>query len=257
MTVTTNYFINWIGGKRLLRKTIAKIIPEDIGSYIEVFGGGAWVLFYKERWANLEVYNDLDNNLYNLFMVVKYHAEAFAKEFQFMINSRKLFKTMLDFKPITDIQKATQFFFILQRSYGAKMQQFAYGRKGNSGCAKSQNNIIARVLAAANRLDKVYIENQDFDDLINRYDCDSAFFYLDPPYTTHKENYYSVVKSKDFEHERLFNCLKNTKGRWLISYDDSDYIRNLYKDYKITEVSRICSLCPGRSHYKEILIQNY
>lgn len=254
MKTQTNYFINWIGGKSLLRKTISELIPQDIVSYIEVFGGGAWVLFYKKSWAELEVYNDLDGNLYNLFNVVKYHADAFVKEFQLMINSRKLFKTMLDFKPITDIQKAAQFFFLLQNSYGAKMGQFAYGKKRS---AKSQHNIIERVLATSERLDKVYIENLDFEDLIRRYDCENAFFYLDPPYTDCKENYYKVVKSKDFEHERLFNCLKNIKGRWLLSYNDNTYIRELYKDYNIIEVSRLNTLSIKCTSYKEILIKNY
>lgn len=74
------YLINWIGGKRLLRKKIAGLIPGDIGSYIEPFGGGAWVLFYKDRWAPVEGYNDLNSALYNMFKIVKYHPEEFVKE---------------------------------------------------------------------------------------------------------------------------------------------------------------------------------
>lgn len=255
MKTQTNYFINWIGGKRLLRKTISELIPNDIGSYIEVFGGGAWVLFYKDRWANLEVYNDIDNDLYNLFTVVKYHAEAFENEFQFMINSRKGFQDMLEFKPLTDIQKAAKFFFLLQRSYGAKMEQFAYGRNGNSGAAKSQHNIIERIVATSKRLDKVFIENLDFEEIFRRYDCENAFFYLDPPYT--KGQGYKTVKTKDFEHKRLFNCIKKLKARWLLSYNDDDYIRELYKDYKIIEISRINSLTSKGGVYKELLIKNY
>lgn len=255
MTTQTNYLINWIGGKRLLRKTIAELIPCDIKSYIEVFGGGAWVLFFKEKWANLEVYNDLDNNLYNLFTIVKYHAEAFEKEYQFMINSHKGFQDMLEFKPLTDIQRAAKFFFLLQRSYGAKMAQFAYGRNGNSGCAKSQNNIIERIRVISSRLDKVYIENLDFENLIKRYDHKDALFYLDPPYT--KGEGYKIVRTKDFEHERLFNCIKNIKGRWLLSYNDNEYIRNLYKDYNIIEISRLNTLNKYRTTYNEILIKNY
>jgi len=48
-------FINWVGGKRLLRKKIEPLIPKDILSYLEVFGGGAWVLLYKDKWADLRV----------------------------------------------------------------------------------------------------------------------------------------------------------------------------------------------------------
>ena len=53
MTIDKKSLINWVGGKRLLRKTIAPLIPKDIKSYVEPFGGGAWVLFYKDKWADL------------------------------------------------------------------------------------------------------------------------------------------------------------------------------------------------------------
>ena len=46
MTIDKKSLINWVGGKRLLRKTIEPLIPKDIKSYIEPFGGGGWILFY-------------------------------------------------------------------------------------------------------------------------------------------------------------------------------------------------------------------
>ncbi|MDU3286328.1 DNA adenine methylase, partial [Enterocloster bolteae] len=48
-----NSFISWIGGKKLLRKTILEQFPESgtFDRYIEVFGGAAWLLFYKESHA--------------------------------------------------------------------------------------------------------------------------------------------------------------------------------------------------------------
>ena len=68
-----SYLVTWVGGKRLLREAISYLVPDDIQSYIETFGGGGWVLFYYHRWAELEVYNDLDGRLVNLFRVTKYH----------------------------------------------------------------------------------------------------------------------------------------------------------------------------------------
>ena len=61
-----------------------------------------------------------------------------------------------------------------------------------------------------------------------------VFLFLDPPY-------YSATKSKlygkrgilhtQFDHKLLFECLKKSTHKWLITYDNSDFIRELYKDF--------------------------
>lgn len=250
------YIINWIGGKRLLRKTIAKLIPEDIGSYIEPFCGAAWVLFYKEKWANLEVINDLNYDLVNMFNVIKYHPDEFTKELKWMYNSRSVFVQQTELKPVTDIQRAVKFFYLINRSYGAKGNSFATARNGKTSSGKSHLNILDRVWAASSRFDKVYIENLDFEELISKYDCDSAFFYVDPPYVEGAD-YYEVVNKK-FDHERLKKCLDKVKGRWLLSYGDNSYIRKIYKNYEIIEVSRHNTMnSTVKSTFKELLIKNY
>lgn len=251
---SSKYLMTWIGGKSFLRKKISTFIPADISSYIEPFGGAAWVMFYKEKWANLEVYNDLDSDLYNLFTVVKYHPDELIKEIRFMLNSRELFYHTLAAKPCTDIQRAAKFFYLIQRSYGGKMDSFGTYRNGLKGSGKSHANMVTRISDISKRLDKVVIENMDFAELIQRYDCDSAFFYLDPPYIKGADLYKTV--KKEFEHKRLRNCLNSTKGRWLLSYDDEPQIRELYKGFKIIEVNRKCSLGNGKM-FNELLISNY
>lgn len=65
-------FIAWVGGKRLLRKEIVNRFPQDgVKKYVEVFGGAGWVLFYKDKHAEKEVYNDVNSELVNLFRNVK------------------------------------------------------------------------------------------------------------------------------------------------------------------------------------------
>ena len=85
MNINKDHLITWVGGKRNLRKVICKLIPTDIKSYIEPFGGGCWVLFAKEKHAKLEVYNDLDERLANLFRIVKYHPQALIDELKSFI----------------------------------------------------------------------------------------------------------------------------------------------------------------------------
>ena len=75
--------ISWVGGKKQLRKTISQYIPNNIQGYIEPFGGAGWLLFYKSKWAQLEVYNDINSDLVNVFRTAKYHPEALLKEYEY------------------------------------------------------------------------------------------------------------------------------------------------------------------------------
>lgn len=56
-------FIAWIGGKSLLAKRIISKFPQSVERYVEVFGGGGFVLFTKDKHTNLEVYNDANSDL--------------------------------------------------------------------------------------------------------------------------------------------------------------------------------------------------
>lgn len=55
--------MSWVGGKKALRDQILSRFPLDYKRYIEVFGGGGWVLFHKPPGKDFEVYNDFNGNL--------------------------------------------------------------------------------------------------------------------------------------------------------------------------------------------------
>ena len=114
--VCLNSFIPWIGGKKLLRKEIIKRFPkEDFTKYVEVFGGAGWVLFDKvQSKKQLEVFNDIDGNLINLYRCIKFHADAVQKELDWILSSREVFtdyKAMIDNNIGTDIQKAAMYLY--------------------------------------------------------------------------------------------------------------------------------------------------
>ena len=118
-----------------------------------------------------------------------------------------------------------------------------------------------KIDAIHNRLDKVLIENRDFEKLIKQYDFEDAFFYCDPPYS--KGCGYEVTSTENFDHERLREVLGNIQGRFLLSYDDSPKIRELYKGFEMIEVERLNGINnkQGTSRenkiFKELLIANY
>lgn len=119
------------------------------------------------------------------------------------------------------------------------------------------DNAIDYILIVSKRLSTVVIENQDFGHILKTYDKKDALFYLDPPYYE-AEKYYSN-KFIPEDHIRLKEALEKLKGKFLLSYNDCDYIRELYRDCHIVEVDRIHNLVQGKEkpRYKELLIKNY
>ncbi|MBE6012072.1 MAG: DNA adenine methylase [Lachnospiraceae bacterium] len=248
-----NSFIPWIGGKKLLRKEICNRFPVNFNRYIEVFGGAAWVLFYKDKHAETEVYNDINSNLVNLFKCIKYHSNAIEEEMEFLLNSREFFcdsKALYNFSSLTDIQRATAYFYIIKTSYGADLRNFGM---------KSRDITNADFLKEVKeRLKKVIIENKSYNDLIRQYDTKEALFYCDPPYYK-AEKYYDTGEFtfNQEQHMNLNEMLKNIKGRCIISYNDHEFIRELYKGFNIVEIERQNGLSPNNNKYKELIIMNY
>ncbi len=250
-----NSFISWIGGKKLLRKRILELFPEQgtFGRYIEVFGGAGWVLFSSDKHAEIEVYNDVNENLVNLFRCAKYHPEALQKELEYTLMSREQFfiaKDQMEVRGLTDIQKAARFFVLIKESFGTDLHSF---------CVRPKNieKSISYISSVSERLNTVVIENQDFERILKTYDSADAIFYLDPPYYETEKYYPNRFMPED--HIRLKEALDRVKGRFILSYNDCEYIRMLYNAYNIVDADRAHNLVKEekKPRYHELLIKNY
>lgn len=91
--------------------------------------------------------------------------------------------------------------------------------------------------------------------MIEVYDRKSALFYLDPPYYK-SEDYYDE-EFGEADHIRLLETLKKIKGKWILSYNNHDRIKELYQGFSIIEISRFNNLSNRNPEYKELLIKNY
>ena len=206
------------------------------------------VLFYgNQPRAPLEIYNDWNRDLVNLFRCTKYHCGELQKEIDGYVNAREWFddiQEQMKIRGFTDIQRAAMFYVMIKISFGADTRTF--------GCNK-KNLSTDHLLPISERLKKVVIENKDFESLIRNYDRPNAFFYCDPPYFK-TEHYYDAAFS-EADHRRLKQCLSSIKGRFILSYNDSEFIRELYRDFEICSVERPNNL--SRGIYKELIIKNY
>ncbi|WP_345861243.1 DNA adenine methylase [Shewanella algae] len=113
-------FFSWMGGKRRLAKHILPEFPEH-ECYVEPFCGAA-ALFFMKMPTKVEVINDVNSDLVNLYRVVQHHLEEFVRQFKWALISREMFKWLDDtpVETLTDIQRAARFYYLQQMGFGAK-----------------------------------------------------------------------------------------------------------------------------------------
>jgi DNA adenine methylase len=253
--------MSWIGGKKSMRELIVSLFPIYYERYIEVFGGGGWVLFHKPPNNDFEVYNDFNSLLVNLYRCVRDCYEELQNELMYVLNSREDFekiKEMLDKETIADdVKRAAYFYQLIRYSYASGLTSF--GSQPHD--MRSNFPVIEQ---AHRRLAKVVIENKDFEKLIRQYDRPVSFFYLDPPYYD-TEKYYKNVGEEGFrkeDHIRLRDTLISIEGKFLLSYNDCEFIRDLYDKPGIviesyTRINNIKQRYDNGAQFPEILIANY
>jgi len=106
------------------------------------------------------------------------------------------------------------------------------------------------------RLKGVCIENMDFKKLIQTYDSPQTLFYLDPPYIG-TESYYQTPQGFHIDqHIELANILKTIQGKFVLSYNDCEVVRDLYKSFELIEVETVYSLNGANKKLaKELIIK--
>ncbi len=251
-----NSFMSWIGGKKSSRDIIIPRFPLYYERYIEVFGGGGWILFAKPPGNDSEVFNDANSNISNLFYCVREHSDELIEKLRYVLNCREDFdriKHIISEKAeIGDVQRASEFYQLIRYSYASSCDSFG-------GKPHSMWSNFPLIEQASRRLQKVVIENKDFEKLISAQDSEVSFFYCDPPYFS-TEGYYENVGFTTADHERLRDTLKAITGKFLVSYNDCSAIRELYSGYEMYSYERLNNIrqrFDGGSMFGELLIANY
>jgi site-specific DNA-adenine methylase len=107
-----------------------------------------------------------------------------------------------------------------------------------------------------------FVENMDFQNVIEKYDSEKTYFYVDPPYWK-TENYYSNHDFDRNDHERLANTLKTIKGKFSLSYYDFPILKQWFPKHEYVWVMKeFAKAAAAKSGVKqnmgeELLIMNY
>jgi DNA adenine methylase len=246
--------ISYIGGKGRIGKWISTLIPTDIETYVEGFGGMFWVFFNMDitKYKNLKtvVYNDFNKLNSNLFKCIKYYdrlwdelckypcqklgVEETPPEYEEMFKrfQKELYVDDLVIGDEPNFEVAAKYVYVLTQVFsGSKPETSNYiDYKGKYRCKvlifmdKLKNNKYRDFF------DRItFVENMDFHELVLKYDSPTTYFYMDPPYWK-TENYYSNHNFKKSDHERLSNTLKNIDGKFGLSYYDFDELHQWYPE---------------------------
>ena len=246
MNIITNVSpLRYPGGKTRACKKLEIILNEhfnisDYDNLISPFFGGGSFEFYIQNNYNLNIVaNDKFTPLYNFWNICKNDKKNLCDQLTKKIN-------MIDKDYFTSSRKQIMaeknilnqsiLFFILNRcSFSGATLSGGFSLEASK--KRFTYSSIERIKKL--NLQKFCIYNFDFEDFINTNQDKKNFFFLDPPYYLDKAStlYGNNGDMHDtFEHDKLYKCLSKKKN-WFMTYNNCDYIKNLYKDFKIIETN--------------------
>lgn len=246
----------YFGGKSKGLKEILPYFPEMKGTvFVDLFGGGFTVMLGVE--PKKAVVNDIWNDLICFWWAVRgYSSKQEDDNFDITDNGKdyKLYKMFLiELCTIVDsldylahinelikkckdndnliVLKAVAFYLTNRMSWSGgptPCETIPSSHNLKNHFDEWHNFFVGR---------KIKVWNQDFRTVLKKlenYESENFFIYADPPYVKEGKGYKHSFTEQD--HIDLATMLKESKYNWIVSYDESEFIRDLYKEFKIVEV---------------------
>lgn len=239
-------------------------------TYVEPYGGGMNILLNREP-SPIEVYNDLNGRIVNLFKVLREKPLEFLSLIYLTPCAREEYEKCYaeEFSDNTDsdLEKARRVLTIITQSMsgrGLQNRRVGWGHSiSSSNQAKRWANILTKLILAINRIKDVQIENRPALDVIKCYDTENTLFYCDPPYvlSTRSGKDYEFEMT-DEEHVKLSETLHAAKGKVALSGYNCKLMEELYFDWRCVKTVVSCPSSKSKNGEKkpareECLWMNY
>ncbi len=269
--------LRYPGGKSRALKQILPLIPVNISEFREPFIGGGSVFFairslFQNRIKSYWI-NDLNYDLYCFWKQVRDHGpslvDALREKRTTSTNGRTLFEELTKTKDdlsqnrelLGEFQRAVRFFVLNRITFSGTVDSGGYSQSAYE--KRFTDSSIERVKNICSYLSGVKITNRDYTNSLFQ-GGDNVFIFLDPPYWKAAESkLYGVrgILHTAFDHVQFAENMRKCQHKWLITYDDSPVIRDLFDFADIQE----WTLQYGMNNYrkenaakgKELFIKNY
>ena len=242
------------GGKSRAIKLIRAYFPDNLTELLSPFLGGGSIEFACSA-DGIRVYgSDSYEPLVHFWNVALTHAPeiyAYARKFLPMNSLRYYTLRSMYYNLTNDLRRASIFYLMNRFTFGGK--PFAgYGQHTHISDAVLDR---LRFFHASN----ITIECLDWSEALTRHP--DMFAYLDPPYALNRQS--SVLYGtkgelhRKFDHYGLAQALRARKAPWVLSYNDSMYVRLLYAGFRMESVEWEYSMSVGLNRpSSELIITN-
>ena len=226
--------LRYPGGKSRAVKLISELIP-PYKEYREPFIGGGSVFINQQQLHPKSKFwiNDLYQPLFYFWSQAKENVDILIETIwrfrnQYPNGKELFFYLKENSVSFTEIEKAATFFIFNRITFSGTSDSGGFSEASFKG--RFTESSIQRVKNLSPIIRHTKITNIDYQELIEA-EGEEVFIFLDPPY-------YSATKSalygkngslhKGFDHIRFANNMRACHHNWLITYDDSEYIREMF-----------------------------
>jgi len=256
--------LRYPGGKTRACKILEAILKKHFDlqlfdTLVSPFMGGGSFEFYIQNKYNYKLcVNDKFIPLYNFWKQIKIDKNKLCDELKKQLNITKddfnnYRKTILHLNEDT-LQQSIQYFIINRCSFSGATLSGGFSQEA------SKKRFTISSINKIEKLDFTLIDiyNLDFEQFINLYATDTTLMFLDPPYYLNKKSklYGNNGDMHEYFNHELLNEILKTKKNWILTYNDCDYIRELYKNYLILNVNWSYSMNKNKLSSEIVIINN-
>jgi len=236
--------MRWHGGKWMLAPWIISHFPEH-RVYVEAFGGAASVLMRKPR-SYAEVYNDLNGDAVNVFLVLRDPESAAELERAIRLTpfAREEFEAPLN--GAGPVERARRMIFRSFAGFGSAAANAEYptgfrAHSNRSGTSPAHDwaHYPGELAAFVERLRGVVIEQRPAVEVMRQHDSPQTLHYVDAPYPhsvrrprKRAKKEYGEWEMSDVEHEGLAGCLHSLVGSVVVSGYRCELYDALYQGWE-------------------------
>lgn len=218
--------LKYPGAKNRLAPWICSRIPEHEVYLEPYFGSGA--VFFHKPCSRIETVNDIDDNVVNFFQVLREYPDELISKLELTPYARAEYENAFIKTENDDIiEKARKFAVQCWMGFGCSNRYqngFRTSQQSSSPTTTKQwHDFISIIPVITKRLQNAQIEKRPAMKLLEMYDTEDVFIYLDPPYLPDIRKKYQYVHEMTYEnHVELLEMVLNHPGKIMISGYESE-----------------------------------